>query len=97
VLGKGTRLTKQHILLFHAILSPFFAAPELERSRGGAHKERKTFNSAGTKSMALARREMEDIRTFFVNERVRRMVTSLRSRDDDDPVEVIDVAYWVKG
>jgi len=25
------------------------------------------------------------------------MVTVSRSRDDDDPIEVVDAAYWVKG
>ena len=25
------------------------------------------------------------------------MVTALRSRDDDAPVEVLDAAYWMKG
>jgi len=41
--------------------------------------------------------EKTSIRALFDSEKMRRLVTSLRSRDDDAPVEVLDAAYWVKG
>jgi uncharacterized protein (DUF2252 family) len=41
--------------------------------------------------------EKEEIARMFGEEKVRRLVTSLRSRDDDAKVEVLDAAYWVKG
>jgi uncharacterized protein (DUF2252 family) len=41
--------------------------------------------------------ERKQIDILFGDEKVRRLVTSLRSRDDDASVEVIDAAYWVKG
>jgi uncharacterized protein (DUF2252 family) len=45
----------------------------------------------------LSREEKKDIRALFATEKVRRLVTSLRSRDDDAPVKVLDAAYWMKG
>lgn len=45
----------------------------------------------------LSKGEREEITKLFAEEKVRRLVTSLRSRDDDAPVEVMDAAYWVKG
>jgi uncharacterized protein (DUF2252 family) len=34
---------------------------------------------------------------MFKREAVRRLATSLRSRKDDDSIEVLDAAYWMKG
>ncbi len=33
----------------------------------------------------------------FAAEELRRLMTSLRSRDDDAPLRVLDAAYWRKG
>ncbi len=41
--------------------------------------------------------ERAALTTAFADEKVRRMVTTLRSRDDDATVELVDAAYWVKG
>ena len=41
--------------------------------------------------------ERTDLKALFADEKVRRMVTSLRGRDDDATLEVLDAAYWVKG
>jgi uncharacterized protein (DUF2252 family) len=34
---------------------------------------------------------------LFDTDPVRRLVTSLHSRDDDAPIKLLDAAYWVKG
>src|ERR1700722_7356601 len=41
--------------------------------------------------------EKAEIKRMFKREEVRRLVTALRSRDDDDPIEILDTAYWMKG
>ncbi len=41
--------------------------------------------------------ERAAINEFFQQEKLRRLVTSLKSRDDDAQIEVLDAAYWVKG
>jgi len=41
--------------------------------------------------------ERDEIAALFASEAVRRMVTGLRSRDNESPVEVVDAAYWMKG
>jgi uncharacterized protein (DUF2252 family) len=45
----------------------------------------------------LSKSEKHEIKTLFREEKVRRLVTSLRSRDDNASVKVLDAAYWVKG
>jgi uncharacterized protein (DUF2252 family) len=51
----------------------------------------------GTKFWALSRAEKGDIAELFETPAMRHLVTSLRSRDDDAAVEVLDAAYWMKG
>ncbi len=51
----------------------------------------------GRRFWPLLKSERKQINDLFRDEKVRRLVTSLRSRDDDASVEVIDAAYWVKG
>ena len=41
--------------------------------------------------------EAQEIQQLFAKDLVRRLVTSLHSRDDDAEVELLDAAYWVKG
>ena len=41
--------------------------------------------------------EAQEIRQLFAKDLVRRLVTSMHSRDDDAEVELLDAAYWVKG
>ena len=51
----------------------------------------------GTRFWPLSEQERTEINRLFEHEKVRRLVTSLRSRDDDATVEVLDAAYWMKG
>jgi uncharacterized protein (DUF2252 family) len=51
----------------------------------------------GTKFFALSRSERNDIAELFQAPAMHHLVTSLKSRDDDAPVEVLDAAYWMKG
>lgn len=45
----------------------------------------------------LTKAERAAIDDLFADERARRLVTSLRQRDDNAAIEVLDAAYWVKG
>jgi uncharacterized protein (DUF2252 family) len=45
----------------------------------------------------LSDEERDEITKLLAKEAVRRLVTSLRSRDDEAAIEVLDAAYWVKG
>ena len=51
----------------------------------------------GARFWPLAEDEKTDLQHLFEREEVRRLVTSLRSRDDDARLEVLDAAYWMKG
>ena len=51
----------------------------------------------GKRFWPLAKGERKEINKLFAGEKVRRLITSLRSRDDDAAVEVLDAAFWVKG
>jgi uncharacterized protein (DUF2252 family) len=51
----------------------------------------------GTKFWTLKRRERAGIAELFQTPALRHLATSLRSREDDAPVEVLDAAYWMKG
>ena len=51
----------------------------------------------GPKFWSLARPERDAIGKLFATPSLRHLSTSLRSRDDDAPVEVLDAAYWMKG
>jgi uncharacterized protein (DUF2252 family) len=51
----------------------------------------------GKRFWPLTSDERSAIETLFGTERLRRLATSLRSRDDDAVVEVRDAAYWMKG
>jgi uncharacterized protein (DUF2252 family) len=41
--------------------------------------------------------ERKEIHRIFKDSEVRRLITSLKGRKDDDKIEVLDAAYWVKG
>ena len=51
----------------------------------------------GKSFLPLQNVEREAIDHLFRSEAARRLVTSLRSRDDDAAIDVLDAAYWVKG
>ncbi len=51
----------------------------------------------GRRFWPLARGEKEAIAALFAEDDMRRLITSLRSRDSGDPIRIMDAAYWRKG
>jgi uncharacterized protein (DUF2252 family) len=51
----------------------------------------------GPKFWALSKSEWAAIDQLFQTPPLRHLATSLRFRDDDAPIEVLDAAYWMKG
>jgi uncharacterized protein (DUF2252 family) len=51
----------------------------------------------GSKFWSLSKSEKAAIDGLFQTPPLRHLATSLRSRDDDDPIKVVDAAYWMKG
>jgi uncharacterized protein (DUF2252 family) len=51
----------------------------------------------GKRFWPLNKDEKVEIRNLFQREDMRRLVTSLRSRDDKATIKVLDAAYWMKG
>lgn len=51
----------------------------------------------GSKFWALSKSERVAIAELFQTPSLRHLATSMRSREDDAPVEVLDAAYWMKG
>jgi uncharacterized protein (DUF2252 family) len=51
----------------------------------------------GPRFWALSDAEKEAIGELLSETAVRKLVTSVSSRDDDAPIELLDAAYWVKG
>ncbi len=51
----------------------------------------------GKTFLKLEKAERVAIDELFRQEKLRRLVTSLKSRDDDAAIEVLDAAFWVKG
>jgi uncharacterized protein (DUF2252 family) len=51
----------------------------------------------GERFWPLAKDESRAIDALSQDERVRKLVTSLKSRPDDAAIEVLDAAYWMKG
>ena len=51
----------------------------------------------GPRFWPLSREEREEIDTLFRKKNVRHLITALKSRRKNDPVKVLDAAYWVKG
>jgi uncharacterized protein (DUF2252 family) len=51
----------------------------------------------GKQFWALSREERNAIKELFENEAVRALVVGLKERDSDDPIEIVDAAYWMKG
>ena len=51
----------------------------------------------GKRFWPLTRHEHREVAALFETKAVHRLATSLRSRDDDAGVELVDAAYWMKG
>ena len=72
-------------------------APALATPGRGAHRQRRAARCRSASVLAADARGARGDRRAVRHEIVRRLVTSLQSRDDDAPVEVVDAAYWMKG
>ena len=78
-------------------------AMRLAKSRSWRHLAReqianmKPIIPLGRRFWPLDPGERTEIEKLFQTEHVRRLVTILRSRDDDAKVELLDAAYWRKG
>jgi uncharacterized protein (DUF2252 family) len=51
----------------------------------------------GKRFWALRREEREALSKLIALKEVRHLITSLQDRADDDPIDMLDAAYWVKG
>ena len=51
----------------------------------------------GKRFWSLSAVEREALHTLFESSAVRKLLTSLKAREDDAAVELLDAAYWVKG
>jgi uncharacterized protein (DUF2252 family) len=51
----------------------------------------------GRRFWPISKQEKRNIEKLFETEESRRLVTLIRSRDEDATFEVLDAAYWVKG
>jgi uncharacterized protein (DUF2252 family) len=51
----------------------------------------------GKRFWPISSRERQEVHRIFKEAEVRRLITSLKGRKDDDKIEVLDAAYWVKG
>jgi uncharacterized protein (DUF2252 family) len=51
----------------------------------------------GERFWALSKEEKEEIAKLFDTEDARKLITSLKHRDNDAKVRVLDAAYWMKG
>lgn len=51
----------------------------------------------GKKFWPISKDEKQEIHKLFETEKVRRLVTSLRSRDDEASIKILGAAYWMKG
>ncbi len=51
----------------------------------------------GRKFWALTGEERNELAVLFERDEIRRMITALQGRDDDDSVAMVDAAYWMKG
>ena len=51
----------------------------------------------GERFWALSTKEEKEIATLFKTEETRKLITSLKHRDDDAKIRILDAAYWMKG
>jgi uncharacterized protein (DUF2252 family) len=51
----------------------------------------------GKRFWALTPEERKALSRMFASDSVRPTLTSLRDREKDDPIELVDAAYWMKG
>jgi uncharacterized protein (DUF2252 family) len=63
----------------------------------GTYQRRHANDSDGKAVLAASQGRKIEIKKLFQRENVRRLVTSLRSRDDKATIKMLDAAYWMKG
>jgi uncharacterized protein (DUF2252 family) len=86
-----------------AIPEVLLPAMRLAKSRSWRHLAREQIANMkptiplGRRFWPLDQPERTEIGNLFQTEHLRRLVTILRSRDDDAKVELLDAAYWRKG
>jgi uncharacterized protein (DUF2252 family) len=51
----------------------------------------------GERFWALSPEEKKEITALFETEETRKLITSLKHRDDDAKIRILDAAYWMKG
>jgi uncharacterized protein (DUF2252 family) len=51
----------------------------------------------GERFWALSSEEKNEVAALFKTEEARKLITSLKHRDDDAKIRVLDAAYWMKG
>jgi len=51
----------------------------------------------GERFWALSPEEKKEIAALFETEETRKLITSLKHRDDDAKIRILDAAYWMKG
>jgi uncharacterized protein (DUF2252 family) len=51
----------------------------------------------GNRFWILTQAERKALRKMFATKSVRSLLTGLQSREDNDPVELVEAAYWMKG
>jgi uncharacterized protein (DUF2252 family) len=51
----------------------------------------------GERFWALAPKEKAEIKELFATEKVRKLITSLQSRQSESEIKMVDAAYWMKG
>jgi uncharacterized protein (DUF2252 family) len=79
------------------------AAMKQSVSRSWKHLARERLKNSkptiplGEKFWPLSRSEKSDVKKLFTGAALRHLAVSLRSREDDAEVKVLDAAYWMKG
>jgi uncharacterized protein (DUF2252 family) len=51
----------------------------------------------GKRFWALTKSERSEIERIIAKEETRQLITCLKFRDDKDPIQMLDTAYWLKG
>ena len=64
---------------------------------GGAARHRQAHYSLGKRFWALLPEERKALNQMFASDDVRPTLMSLRGRTKDDPIDLVDAAYWLKG
>jgi uncharacterized protein (DUF2252 family) len=96
LLKKGVKVTEKEVAPVHLVMQQ-----ALHRKWRNLAEERiedvRPQIPIGERFWTLSAQEKREIDRLFAQEDVRKLITSLKARDDKDKVEVYDAAYWMKG